>query len=123
MSDPALQSSALTDRELLVLLRAADGDTYERIAADLAITPHAVGKLASRMFQKLGAKSMPNAVLLACHAGHLDGRRQHHGDHNGYTAHIRRRDRICDRCRAGEKAYREERRQAQQAHEGPPVPV
>ncbi|MFB6805424.1 LuxR C-terminal-related transcriptional regulator [Streptomyces sp. NPDC056387] len=96
----------LTDRELYVLLRSAAGDTYAVIAKDLQMHELAVGKIASRMFVKLGARNMNNAVLLGCHAGFIDGRRQHHGDHNGYEAHVRRGDEICDDCRAGEKAYR-----------------
>lgn len=96
----------LTERELYVLLRSAAGDTYAVIAKDLQMHELAVGKIASRMFVKLGARNIANAVLLACRAGVIDGRRQSHGDHNGYEAHVRRRDEICDPCRDGEKAYR-----------------
>lgn len=96
----------LDPREQRVLELSAAGFTYERIARELGTGRPFTAKLASQLLRKLGAQSMPQAVLLACRAGLLDGRRQHHGDHNGYEAHIRRGDAICDRCRDGEKAYR-----------------
>jgi len=109
----------LTDRELYVLLRSAAGDTYAVIAKDLQMQELAVGKIASRMFVKLGARNIANAVLRGCHAGLIDGRPQQHGDHNGYEAHVRRRDEICDACRAGEKAYRA----ALKARQAPHLPA
>jgi hypothetical protein len=45
-------------------------------------------------------------VLLACHAGILDGRPRRHGDHAGYAAHVYRGEEPCDACRAGELEYR-----------------
>lgn len=101
-----MTAPALDGREQRILELSAAGFTYERIARELGTGRPFVGKLASQLLRKLGARSMPQAVLIACHAGLLDGRRQHHGDHNGYEAHIRRGDKICDLCREGEKAYR-----------------
>ena len=101
-----MTAPALDGREQRVLELSAAGLTYERIARELGTGRPFVGKLASQLLRKLGAKSMPQAVLIACHAGLLDGRRQTHGDHNGYEAHVRRRDEICDHCRAGERTYR-----------------
>ena len=114
---------ALTDTETAVIERSAAGDTYERIARDLGVERHVVRQWASRAFRKLGAVTMPQAVLYACRAGLLDGRPQHHGDHNGYEAHRKRGDEYCDDCRAGEKAYRAGLREARQAQEAPSVPA
>lgn len=97
---------ALTERELDVLTRMANGDTYASIASAYGIGLRTACWIGQRVMQKLGARNISHAVLLACHAGLLDGRPQQHGDHNGYEAHVRRRDEICDLCRAGERAYR-----------------
>ncbi|MGW1160399.1 hypothetical protein ACWD48_19705 [Streptomyces sp. NPDC002519] len=37
-------------------------------------------------------------------------RRERHGDHAGYAAHIYRREDPCDLCKAGEREYRNNRR-------------
>ncbi|WP_370269376.1 hypothetical protein [Streptomyces sp. V4I8] len=73
------------------------------------MAPSSVGKLHTEIFRKLGAKSMPHAVHLAYQTGIL--RRERHGDHAGYAAHVYRGEDPCDRCKAGEKTYRTERRQ------------
>jgi hypothetical protein len=57
----------------------------------------------------LGARTAPQAVLIACQLGLLDGRPQRHGDHAGYEAH-RRRGENPKHCRLGcvegERAHR-----------------
>ncbi|MFF3324933.1 helix-turn-helix transcriptional regulator [Streptomyces sp. NPDC002889] len=107
----------LTDRELHVLRRSAQGEIYDRIAADWGVTGRTVKQIASRMFKKLGATSMPNAVLLACQAGLLDGRPRRHGDHAGFMQHVRAGEDAwdCEPCATGERAYRAERRAARRA--------
>lgn len=114
----------LTGVELTVIERSAAGDTYERMARDLGVERHVVRQWASRAFRKLGATTMPQAVILACRAGLLDGKPfLRHGDHAGYEAHIRRRIPLCDACRDGEKAYRDGLKAARQAQEAPCVPA
>lgn len=103
------QGLPLVEREVQVLRAIADGASYRQIAGQLVLAHASVKNYAASAIKKLGARNQAHAVFLACRAGLLDGRPQHHGDHNGYEAHIRRGDRgdeICDDCRAGEKAYR-----------------
>lgn len=106
-------SRPITPRQLEVLTLAAAGHTHKQIAAHLGIDFKSVGTLNKEIFRKLGARSMPQAVLLACRAGLLDGRPQRHGDHAGFTAHVRRGEDPwgCQQgCPEGERAYRAERR-------------
>jgi DNA-binding CsgD family transcriptional regulator len=105
----------LTDNELIVLRRAAAGDTYARIANDLGFAEKSVSKMALRMCRKIGARNITNAVLVACRAGLLDGRPQRHGDHAGYAAHVYRGEEPCEACVDGERAYRRVRGQARKA--------
>ncbi|MCX4885926.1 LuxR C-terminal-related transcriptional regulator [Streptomyces sp. NBC_00847] len=108
---------SLTDNELAVLERAANGDTYATIARDLGYQEKSVAKMALRLARKLGACNITHAVLLACRAGILDGRprSQRHGDHGGYTNHQKRGEEACEACRAGERAYQVQRRAARKA--------
>jgi DNA-binding CsgD family transcriptional regulator len=102
----------LTDNELEVLRRAAAGQTYATIAAELGYQEKSVSKMALRLARKLGATNITNAVHLAHVAGIL--RRERHGDHAGFTAHVRRGEDpwACQQgCPEGERAYRAERRQ------------
>lgn len=107
----------LTDRELHVLRRSAQGEIYDRIAADWGVTGRTVKQIASGMFKKLGATSMPNAILLACRAGILDGRPRRHGDHAGFMQHVRAGEDAwaCEQCAPGERAYRSGRRAVRRA--------
>lgn len=100
----------LTETELAVLAGAAEGDTYAVIGARLGLHEKSVSKIAVRAGRKLGARSIANAVILACRAGLLDGRPQRHGDRAGAVAHRRRGEdpRDCPLgCGEGEKAYRD----------------
>ena len=117
----------LTDNELEVLNGAAAGETYADTARRIFLTRKSVSNVATRVMRKLGAKTMPQAVLLACQAGLLDGRprSQRHGDHTGYTNHQKRGEEACDACKAGEAAYQVERRRKRRqvrvyAHDGGP---
>lgn len=105
----------LTAIEADVLRGAADGETYAETAHRIFITEKSVSNVATRIMRKLGARSMPQAVLLACQAGILDGRPQRHGDHAGFAAHRYRQEEPCDACRAGERAYRTEQRRRRQS--------
>jgi DNA-binding CsgD family transcriptional regulator len=96
----------LTGNELAVLRGASEGDTYAVIGRSIHATEKSVGNIAMRVVRKLGAANITHAVLLACHAGILDGRPQRHGDHAGYAAHWYRGEEPCEACRAGERAYR-----------------
>ncbi|MGW6703571.1 sigma factor-like helix-turn-helix DNA-binding protein [Streptomyces sp. NPDC054956] len=106
MTAPARPVVSLTPEQIAVLELVAQGYTLERAGKALGVSRNAVKLRLHRASAQLGAENSTHAVFLACLAGILDGRRQHHGDHNGYEAHIRRRDKICDPCRDGEKAYR-----------------
>ncbi|MGW3321097.1 response regulator transcription factor [Streptomyces virginiae] len=111
---------ALDPRERRVLELSAAGYTYERIAHELDIRRPSVAKLASQLLRSLGARSMPQAVLIACRAGILDGRRQQrHGDHAGFAAHKYRGEEPCDACWEGERAYRAAQRAALKARQKP----
>jgi DNA-binding CsgD family transcriptional regulator len=107
-------SRPVTPHQLKALQLASTGHTHKQIAGELGIEPASVGKLMTEIFRKLGARSMPHAVLLACQAGLLDGRPQRHGDHAGYAAHIYRGEEPCDACKAGEKTYRAQQRRKRQ---------
>lgn len=113
----------LTELERQTLELVAAGVTYKQIGRQRGTTWTAPKGQMTRVLRKLGAQTAAHAVLLACQAGLLDGRPQRHGDHNGYEDHRKRRDEICDACRAGEKAYRTRQRQARRAREAPSAPV
>jgi len=98
----------LTDLDVAVLRCAAEGLTIEATARRLDKSKPAVQDARHRLMGKLGATSLVNAVHLAWQAGIL--RRERHGDHAGYAAHIYRREDPCDLCKAGERKYRSERR-------------
>lgn len=98
----------LTAREVEVLELASQGLSYGEAARQVQprVSENTAKAHMQHVLTKLGASSAAHAVLLACRAGLLDGRPQRHGDHNGYEAHVRRRDAICEPCRDGERAYR-----------------
>lgn len=100
----------LTDRELHVLTRQAEGALLRELAAEMHMSIGGVGHITSSAIRKLGARNVTNAVLLACRAGLLDGRPQRHGDHAGYVAHKYRGEDPCKDCRKGENRYRAEQR-------------
>ncbi|MEU1088913.1 helix-turn-helix transcriptional regulator [Streptomyces sp. NPDC005892] len=95
-------------REVQILGLIAQGGTYQGVADELHLAYNTVKNYAASAITKLGANSQAHAVLLACHAGILDGRPQRHGDHAGYAAHLYRGDEPCEACKAGERAYRTE---------------
>jgi len=107
----------LTDNELTVLHRAAQGETYAAIAQALGYAEKSVNKMALRLNRKLGARNITHAVLLACQAGLLDGRPRRHGDHAGFTAHLRRGEEPCEPCWDGEREYRRGQKGARKAAE------
>jgi len=98
----------LVEREIQVLKGIAEGGSYAEIAAALVLAHATVKNYAHSAIKKLGARSQAHAVHLAHQAGLL--RRERHGDHAGYAAHIYRQEDPCDLCKAGERAYRNRRR-------------
>ncbi|MER5312717.1 helix-turn-helix transcriptional regulator [Streptomyces sp. NPDC002773] len=99
----------LTERERAVVLAAANGSSYRDLAQQWGIEEITVRGYGHRAIRKLGARSIAHAVLLACQAGILDGRRRRHGDHAGYEAHRKRGEdpTLCEPCRDGERAHRQ----------------
>ncbi|MFE9391664.1 LuxR C-terminal-related transcriptional regulator [Streptomyces sp. NPDC006784] len=65
-------SRELSETELAVLRRTADGDTYSEIGHHINLTTKSVANVATRVMRKLGAVSMPHAVYLATRTGLLD---------------------------------------------------
>ncbi|OMI34443.1 hypothetical protein SPAR_36706 [Streptomyces sparsogenes DSM 40356] len=100
----------LSPKEQIVLRRFSEGATCSRIAHELGISEVSLRVYSHRMRKALGARSIAHAVLLGCRAGLLDGQPQRHGDHAGYTAHLRRGEEPCEPCRLGERAYRSTQR-------------
>lgn len=103
----------LVAREIQVLGLIACGGSYAEIAAELHLAHASVKNYAHSAIKKLGAKSQAHAIHLAYQAGIL--RRERHGDHAGFAAHIRRGENpwACPRgCPEGERAYRTRRRAA-----------
>lgn len=101
----------LSEREAEVLRRAANGETYRQMASDWGVEEITVRTTGARVLRKLDANTIAHAVHLAHNAGLL--RRERHGDHAGYAAHLYRGEEACDLCKAGERAYRNERRNQQ----------
>lgn len=108
MTRVSAPTGQLTDLEVAVLRYAAQGHTIEATARLLDRSAPAVQDTRYRLMGKLGATSLVNAVHLAYQAGIL--RRERHGDHAGYAAHVYRGEVPCDPCKTGERAYRNARR-------------
>jgi DNA-binding CsgD family transcriptional regulator len=104
----------VTRRQLDLLRAVAAGDTYAEIARRTGGSVPGVKSTLLRLKRHLGARSAAHAVHLAHQAGLLDRRPDRHGDHAGYTQHVRRGEepRDCPSCHAGELAYRAQRRAA-----------
>lgn len=98
----------LSPRESEVLRRVANGETYRQVASDWGVEEITARTAGVRVMRKLGANTITHAVHLAWQAGIL--RRERHGDHAGYAAHLYRREEPCDLCKAGERDYRNARR-------------
>lgn len=64
---------ALTDREMDVLRRVANGSSNKIIAAQLAISEATVKAHVKNIFSKLGSDSRTHAVTIAMKRGFLDG--------------------------------------------------
>jgi DNA-binding CsgD family transcriptional regulator len=100
--------TTFSDRQLAILRLRADGHSGPQIAAKLNIAVSTVDYHERVICHRLDAVNITNAVHLAWQAGIL--RRERHGDHAGYAAHLYRGEGPCDLCKAGERAYRNERR-------------
>jgi DNA-binding CsgD family transcriptional regulator len=89
-----------------LLRRIANGATYVQLAHEWHLAELSVRAAGSKVLRKLGANHITHAVFLACQAGLLDGKPRRHGDHAGFTAHLRRGEEPCEPCWDGERAYR-----------------
>ena len=98
----------LSDRQQRILRLRAEGLTGPQIARAENLAISTVDHHERVIVHVLRAVNITNAVHLAYQAGIL--RRERHGDHAGYTAHIRRHETPCDDCARGEIAYRAARR-------------
>ncbi|MFF0588480.1 LuxR C-terminal-related transcriptional regulator [Streptomyces sp. NPDC003781] len=107
-----MNAPSLSPRQLELLRRVANGETYRQLASDWGVAELSVRATGARVLRKFDANSIAHAVHLAHLAGIL--RRERHGDHAGFTAHVRRGEDpwACTQgCPEGERAYRAERRQ------------
>lgn len=107
---------SLTARELELLTRVANGESYPQIAADWVVEQITVRTTGARVLRKLGANNIAHAVFLACQMRILDPNRRH-GDHAGFAAHVYRGEEPCEACWEGERAYRRELRAARKARQ------
>jgi DNA-binding CsgD family transcriptional regulator len=96
---------SLSGREMELLNRVAEGETYPQIAVDWVVADITVRTTGVRVMRKLGASTITNAVFLAVRFGLLDPNRRH-GDHAGFAAHRYRGEDPCEACWEGERAYR-----------------
>lgn len=100
----------LSDRQIEVLHHAAAGLSIPETARTMRLAVGTVDYHQRVVVAALKARNIMNAVFLACQAGILDGKPRRHGDHPGYTAHLRAGEDPCDACREGERAYRAKQR-------------
>lgn len=109
MTAPARPELSLSPRQLRILRRRAEGLSGPQAARAEGISVGTESYHEQVILTRLHAKSITNAVLLACRAGILDGRPQRHGDHAGYEAHRKRGEdpRQCPHgCWVGEQAHK-----------------
>ncbi|MFF0166763.1 response regulator transcription factor [Streptomyces prasinus] len=105
--------TTLSDRQLAILRLRADGYSGPQIAAKLTIAVSTVDYHERVICHRLEAVNITNAVDRAYQAGIF--RRERHGDHAGYAAHLYRGEDPCDACKTGERAYRNNLRQQREA--------
>ncbi|MDT0270275.1 LuxR C-terminal-related transcriptional regulator [Streptomyces sp. DSM 44915] len=98
-------TAALSERQLEILRRVAAGQTHQQIARALDRAVITIRKDSTGLRAALGARSLAHAVHLAHGLRLLD--RERHGDHASYEAHRRRGETPCGKCRAAERAYRQ----------------
>lgn len=103
------QAPSLSPREADLLRRLAAGDTLQEIARDWHYGESGARSIGERLRKKLGAKTNAQAIYIACQLKILEPHRRH-GDHAGYTAHLRRHETPCNDCARGEITYRAKRR-------------
>jgi DNA-binding CsgD family transcriptional regulator len=66
------RSDRLTERELDVLERLAEGRPTEEVAALLHVSPHTVRSRIKTVLRKLGARNREHAVAIALREGAID---------------------------------------------------
>lgn len=98
----------LTARETEILRLVSQGRSYGEAARTVrpTVSENTAKAHMQHVLTKLGASTAPQAILLACQAGLLDGKPRRHGDHAGHAAHIYRGEEPCEACVEGEKAYK-----------------
>ena len=116
MTRVSAPTGKLSDLDVAVLRHAAEGRTIEATARLLGTSMPAVQDTRHRLMGKLGAKSLAHAVHLAYQAGIL--RRERHGDHAGFAAHVYRGEEPCEACKAGERDYRAKQRRKRRQEPG-----
>lgn len=62
----------LTERDRRILIRQADGLTYEEIAAELGTTRHYIANLMQFAMAKVGAANRVEAVAMALREGWIE---------------------------------------------------
>ncbi|MET9517455.1 helix-turn-helix transcriptional regulator [Streptomyces sp. NPDC002994] len=103
----------LSDRQMQILRLRAEGYTGPEIAARLVIALGTLDYHERVIRHQLRARNPAHAVHLAHNAGLL--RRDRHGNHAGFAAHVRAKEEPCDRCLAAERAYQADRRAVRRA--------
>lgn len=123
MSTTAKPGQPLTERELQLLKLASEGLSLRNAgkAMEPPMSDVTAWRTLANVYVKIGAENLPNAVLLACRAGLLDGKPRRHGDHAGFAAHLYRGEDPCDACWDGERAYRRGRKASRRAAQQPPA--
>ncbi|MFF9787123.1 helix-turn-helix transcriptional regulator [Streptomyces nigrescens] len=102
---------ALSPAQKRMLVLITEGHDQEQIAYILRTSPVTVWRQIKKMREAFGALNHAQLVHLAYQAGVLEAPPKHrHGDHAGYAAHLYRREKPCEACRAGEREYRARRR-------------
>lgn len=64
-----MRGDDLTERELGIMIRIADGMTIEAIAVEMELSPHTITSYRRSAFDKLGAHSAAEAVACCYHLG------------------------------------------------------
>lgn len=69
VAEPARRRIVLTERELQVLRRMADGKSNAEIGRDIFVSEDTIKTHARRLFRKLGARDRAHAVAAGFQAG------------------------------------------------------
>ena len=67
-----LVGDSLTDREIEILYKVAEGKTAKMIGEELFLAPDTIKGYNKRIIAKLGGRNMVNAIVLAIGTGVID---------------------------------------------------